>query len=253
VIDAFDLAPVTPIDASAGGITIEIVGGAPPMAPALAAAVERRWAELLADNPRFHNGAILAIESFDPSTNTIRARRDEYRRLAVQPHAPTRVRVLSVTGMIVASDGAGRACVLLGRRSHKTRIYGGLWELAPSGGIDPPGPGVSRLTIDDVRRQLGQELREELGLGLDLAGARPVALSVDGPGDAVDIILRVDTGGAIGALGLGAGPDAWEYSGVRWVALHDAAAFARGRADELIPPTRASLVWLGAAAQEHGS
>ncbi|MEZ6241924.1 MAG: NUDIX domain-containing protein [Phycisphaerales bacterium] len=250
MIDAFELAPVTPIDASAGEVTVEIVGGALAMEASLAEAVERRWAEMLAENPRFHNGAILAIESFDPATNTLRARRDEYRRLAVQPQAPTRVRILSVTGMIVARDDEGRECLLLAQRSHQTRIYGGLWELAPSGGIDAPDDRTSSLTIDDVRRQLDAELREELGLGLDLSRARPVALSVDGPGDAVDIILRLDTGTTIERLGLDDARANWEYTGVRWVALDDAREFARNHSRELIPPTRDVLAWLADPGQE---
>ena len=243
---AFDLAPVTPIDPAAGGLVIEIVGGAPEMGHELARAVERRWAGLLAENPRHHNGAILAIESFDAATNTIRARRDEYKRLATQPQAPTGVRILSVTGMIVADDTEGRACALLARRSHQTRIYGGLWELAPSGGIDPPSDDRTALTIDDARAQLARELREELGLRLDVSAGAPLALSVDAPGSAVDIVLRLDTGTPIDALGLDEMRTGWEYAGVRWMPMGEAGAFAREHADELIPPTRAVLAWIGA-------
>ncbi len=243
--DAFDLAPVTPIDASAGEVKIQIVGGAPEMDTDLADAVERRWQQMLADNPCHHNGAILAIESFDPATNTICARRDEYKRLAVQPQAPTRVRILSVTGMIIAGDASGRACVLLGQRSHKTRIYGGLWEFAPSGGIDPPTDDRDALTLDDARAQLAGELCEELGLTLDVTGARTIALSVDAPGNSVDIILRVDTGATIESIGLDEAAANWEYTGARWVALDDARAFAAEHADELIPPTRDVLAWVG--------
>ncbi len=246
MIDAFDLTPVTPIDASAGQVRVEIVGGTPDMDRELAEAVERRWAELLAENPRHHNGAILAIDGFDPATNTIRARRDEYKRLAVQPSVNTRVRIMSVTGVVVAADAQGRNCALLAQRSHQTRIYGGLWELAPSGGIDPPGDDRDSLTLGDAHAQLADELREELGLALDIAAARPVALSVDAPGNSVDIVLRLDTGASIESLGLDEARSNWEYTGVRWVALEDARAYAAEHEGELIPPTRDVLRWLGA-------
>jgi 8-oxo-dGTP pyrophosphatase MutT (NUDIX family) len=236
VIDARDLAPVTPIE---GEITIVISPAPTDIPPALADATERRWAELLADNPRLHDGSILAIERFDPATNTIRARRDGYKRLAVQPQAPTDVRLLSVTGMITALDERERPCVLLGRRSTQTRLHGGLWELAPAGGIDAPKPGVSTIGADAVRAQLQTELREELGLDLDVSLARPIALVVEGPGCSVDIVMRLDTGVPITALDMNT--DSWEYTGARWVAIEQASEFASRHAAELIPSTHNML------------
>ncbi len=60
-------------------------------------AVEQAWAEIRQSNPRSFNGPILALESFDPEGPTIRVRRDEYRRFAVQPGVPTGVVLLGVS------------------------------------------------------------------------------------------------------------------------------------------------------------
>jgi len=240
VIEARDLAPVTPLGPGAGPVTVTIGPAPPEISPELADATERRWAELLAENPRHFDGPILAIERFDPATNTIHARRDGYKRLAVQPQVETGVRILSVTGFITALDERSRPCVLLAQRSNATRIYGGLWELAPSGGIDPPRSATGLLDLDHVRTQLASELKEELGTEPDVSTAHPIALCVDGPGHSVDVVVRVDTGLPIDAPGVSI-RDSWEYTGVHWLELTEAPAFAREHADELIPSTREML------------
>ncbi len=236
MIDACDLAPVTPINPELAPVRVLISAPPPADSPEICSDIERRWAELHTANPRCFDGPILAIERFDPATNTVHARRDGYKRLAVQPQVETGVRILSVTGVLTALDGRGRACALLAQRSPQTRVFGGLWELAPSGGIDPPG-GATAMELGEIRSQLGKELREELGLELDVSRARPIALCADEAGRSVDIVLRLDTGSAIDALDIGA-DRAWEYTGVRWIELGKASAFAREHADELIPSAR---------------
>ncbi len=238
MIDVRDLAPVTPIT---GDITIAIDDAPPAVTPELGDATERRWAELLAENPRHFDGPILAIESFDPETNTIRARREGYKRLAVQPEVETGVRILSVTGLITALDERGRPCVLLARRSDATRIHGGLWELAPSGGIDPPGNVSSSFSLEDIRAQLASEMREELGLILEEAGAEPIALVADGPGLSVDIVLRMNTNAPITDLSPSI-EQTWEYTALRWVPLGEASSLATRDTGELIPSTRDLLL-----------
>lgn len=233
--DARDLAPVTPVS---GELTIEISDAPSEIPQDIADATEHRWAQLLAKNPRHFDGPILAIESFDPDTNSIRARCEGYKRLAVQPEADTGVRILSVTGFITALDKNNQPCVLIARRSEQTRVHGGLWELAPSGGIDPPGQ-ASSLTLDHVRAQLATEMREELGLELDASVARPVALVVEDAGFSVDIVLRLDTNAPIESLGVNT--DSWEYTGARWIPLDEAVRSAGQSSDELIPSTRNML------------
>lgn len=233
--DARDLAPVTPIS---GELTIEISDAPSEIPPDIADATERRWAQLLEANPRHFDGPILAIESFDPDTNTIHARREGYKRLAVQPEAPTGVRLLSVTGFITALDEHLQPCVLIARRSEQTRVHGGLWELAPSGGIDPPASAPT-LTLEYVRTQLATEMREELGLELDTSSAHSIALVVEDAGFSVDIVMRLHTNAPIESLGINT--DSWEYTDARWIPLDEAPRFAYIHTGELIPSTRNML------------
>lgn len=230
--DARDLAPVTPVS---GELTIEISDAPVDIAPEIAQATERRWAQLLEDNPRHFDGPILAIDSFDPDTNTIRARREGYKRLAVQPEVDTGVRLLSVTGFITALDERHQPCVLIARRSDQTRVHGGLWELAPSGGIDPPA-NTSTLTLEHIRTQLAIEMREEIGLELDVTDAQPIALAVDEPGHSVDIVMRVDTNAPIPSM-LACIDRTWEYTALQWVPLNVPTRYL----DEMIPSSRALL------------
>jgi len=204
------LPPWIPIP-SGRDVTIEI-DPAPPPAPD--GAERERWDALVGENPRHFDAPILAFESYDGLSGVIRARRERYARLALQPGLATGVTILSVTGVITALDERGEPCVLLGRRGASTRVYPGLWELAPSGGIDPVD--ADTLTLHDIRAQFAQEASEELGLDLDPSPARPIALQPDIGGRSVDLVLRLDTGAPIDSLRPGV---SWEIDAHRWVPL----------------------------------
>lgn len=97
-------------------------------------------------NPRLFDGAILAVESIGFSSSngdvTIEAPHDRYQRLAVQPTVNNGVRLLAARGVVSASDVRGVERVFVGQHNARTHVYGGMWELGPSGGIQPPGAGV---------------------------------------------------------------------------------------------------------------
>jgi hypothetical protein len=207
------------------------------------AAVEAEWARMRRDNPRLFDGPVLSVVRMDVGSGIV-CRRDTYRRLVVQPVVPTGVEQLSVTGVIVGPDGSGQEAVLLGRRGRGTRMYGGMWELAPSGGLDPPAPGRAELSMDDLRAQLLRELREEVGgpLACSLADARVAAVLHDAAARSYDLVLRCRAGRAADAHGPA---ERWEYDSVRWLSLAGVAGFDRGHAAEIIPPTRALFRVLG--------
>ncbi|MEL6740035.1 MAG: hypothetical protein AAFP26_05210 [Planctomycetota bacterium] len=219
-------------------------------------AVEAAWDQRRAANPRLFNGPVLAWAS-DPLAfdgRTVRARRDEYRRLAVQPDIATGVMQLSVTGVVIAPDHAGRPYVCLARRAPSTRIYGGLWELAPSGGVDPPPAGDRTLDAADLFAQLMLELTEELGLAIEPDPGTPICVVTDPVAMSADVVIRVDAVRPVEELvaGADASPRAsrWEYDAVRWIAVDEVGAFVRAAGREaVIPPTLdvlEHLGWIGA-------
>lgn len=212
----------TPLDGSGLVFEVESSSGLAAGEPA-DPAVEAAWAALLRENPRHFNGPILAVAGVDAAGGVLRLRRDEYKRLAVQPTVATGVVQLGVTGVLTAHDAAGRAFALLGRRSVSTRVFGGQWELGPSGGVEPPEAGVSSFGVDRVLEALAGEVREEIGLAEGWAGAEAVGLLHDTLGRSVEVVVRVRLARPLAAYaGLGRGVS-WEYEGVLWVAVDDRA------------------------------
>jgi hypothetical protein len=210
-------------------------------APASSQQVSAEWARLRAENPRHYDGPVLGVLSFDVATNQVLCRRDRYERLAVQPRVPTGVRQLAVTGLLMATDASGRPHVLLGRRGEATRIFGGMWEAGPSGGISPPPLNVEQLSEADLKAHLADEIAEEVGL--ETVPGVPVALLRDHTACSDDIVFRCDLGALEQVECLG--PANWEYSQTRWLAVDDVESFDSAEQDQVIAATRALFRVLG--------
>lgn len=216
----FELGPWQALPRS---VPIRIVIDAGPTAetPDERAHTNAAWAAICDRNPRAFNGPILAFVSADPARAEVRVRRDEYRRLAVRPGIETGVVQLGVTGVLVARDHAGAAHALLGLRSHATRVFGGMWEFGPSGGIDPPTIDHRTMDADDIWRVLINEIREEVGLPVDPDPTPPVALLADPAGQSVEVIVPVRLARPveelIAMIDRENSTSRWEYDAVRWI------------------------------------
>ncbi|HHN77440.1 MAG TPA: NUDIX hydrolase [Phycisphaerales bacterium] len=224
----------TPIDRDR--LRVEQADGPTSARPEADLAVEQAWAAIRQSNPRSFNGPILAFESFDPEGPTIRVRRDEYRRYAVQPGVPTGVVLLGVSAVLTTRDPAGRPLVLLGRRNASTRVYRGMWELGPSGGVAPP-PGDRPADVAYLRGALLEEIREEIGgvvaeaVRLDAA---PVGLLHDPAASSVDVVFRARLPGPPAIKP--PTPASWEYDELRWLPADEPGAL--DRLGPVAPPTR---------------
>lgn len=233
------------IDGGRGALRVTITRERP---PAPTAAVEAEWARRVAANPMLHDGPVLSVLGFDAETNAIAARRDTYKRLAVQPRVPTGVRLLAVTAVLRAVDASGASHVLLGRRSRRTRIYGGCWELGPSGGVGLPQPAVEHMGLAELCEHLVEEVREEAGLHVQGPGV-PVAYVRDHVACSDDLVIVLEAG-SLETLQAAAGPANWEYDETRWMPVTDAAAFDT---DETIAATRAIFRAMGWIDSQRGS
>lgn len=206
--------------------------------------VEDVWDHLCAEKPRLFDGPILAFLSEDKGL--IRARRDTYKRLVVQSESKSLIQPpvmqLSVTGVLVARDAQGRPNVFFGKRSEDTRIYGSLWELGPSGGLDPPKPDVRALDEFAVIRQLQVECRDEVGITGVFTSHDVLGLIDDPIAMSTDIVVRLDLQRKVHELI--ASTSNWEYAETRWVPADELLEF--GKAERTIPPT-AQLIPIVAA------
>lgn len=228
------------------GVTPTIVMAATPPRDAPAAGAEdAEWDRLTALNPRLFDGPILSLVSFDPATGRVSCRRETYKRLSVQGAVDTGVVLVAVNAVLIARDARGEEHVLLGRRSPQVRKYGGMWELAPAGGLDPPAGVAATLGPGALRAQLRRELLEEVGLDDALEGATPIAFYRDEAATSFNIVLRVELPTTPAALAAAAGERHWDCDAVMWLARADAPAFDRDRAGHVIDATRALLRFIG--------
>ncbi len=228
-------------------LTIKIEPRPAPLHEAQAAA--RLWNAMRRENPRLFDGHILSVCEIVPSSGAIRSvvvRPGSYAALAVQNpqiagHVETGTDQLSVTAVVLARDESGRERVLLGRRGAGTRIYPSMWELGPSGGIDPPPPGAREVTREVIESQVHAEIREEIDGAFRVRIESVPAMTYDPVARSYDLvaICRADSD----ARRLGASN--WEYEDAAWVPVADVQRFDRENAGSIIAPTRALFRALG--------
>lgn len=216
---------------------------APVRAAAASAEVERVWAGLRRRVPQMFDGPVWAVEDWESESCTLRCRRSSYKPFACGlAGAPVEEWLVAVTGLVVRRDKGGSERALLGRRGGATWLYEGMWELGPSGGVQPRGAGAP--TLEDLRRQLGEELQEEAGVRADCAGAEPVAVCTDPLARSLDVVMRVEVGSGAAADASVVHPRA-EYSEIRWVERGAMARFCVEAPGGVIGPTGAALRALG--------
>lgn len=189
------------------------------------ARVDAAWQDLCVQNPRYFNGDMLVFDRYDPQSGVVLAHVDQYKRHAVRDVANLGDSLLAVTAIVIA-DGF----VLLGRRSHQTHRYGGLWELGPSGGVDVPEAGNS---IDEwaLLEQAQREINEEAGFDTRGVRSRLIALVHDHQVGSSDLAMT---------LTLDQRPTIvtnWEYSETKWVTHDELVDWCHEKPDELIPTT----------------
>lgn len=230
---------VWPIVPGRGALHLVVARGP---APAASDQVAHAWGRMCGQNPRLYDGPVLSVVTFDPDRNELTCRRDSYQRLAVQPSIATGVRQLSVTGVLTARDASGRRWVLLGRRGESTRIFPGMWEIGPSGGLPPPALNVESLGEVDLLRHLSDEVVEEVGL--DVTSGRVAALVRDHGAHSDDVVIECDLGSFEQACDL-AQPANWEYSETMWLPVDSVGPFDTANEGSIISATRALFRTLG--------
>ncbi len=153
--------------------------------------VDNIWANAQAGRAKpLFNGQVFSV--LEIGDDEIRGRFVEYKYFIAQRRRAElfpalQIRPLAITGILRAP---GR--IVFGRRAAGVTQEPGLWELLPSGGLDPGcRQGDGRL---DVERQLLQELKEEIGLeAAAISKIRPFCIVEDLEQHVFDIAAELTT------------------------------------------------------------
>lgn len=220
---------------------VEVEPGPLPIAPETESRIEGAWSRLVAANRRLFDGPILSLARFEPESGRVVCRPDRYKRLTVEGEISTGVILVAVNAAVTACDRAGREHLLLGRRSENTRMYQGMWEMIPAGGLEPPPAGTARVPHESLLRQLAVELREEAGLNTPLEKATPIAFYRDEVACSFNIVFSARLSVPIEEVPLT--DRDWDCDAVWWLGRDEAGAFLEGM--PVIAPSRALLRMLG--------
>jgi len=190
--------------------------------------IDARWEQRCAENPALHDGClthVIGVHRNGYGGAVLHIADCAYRYHAVQDDAfDLGVRPLGVKGFTMR-DGR----VLLGRRASWVNAYGGQWEFAPGGVVEP-----NRQPAEVV----SNELREETGLAT-MGPPMPIAMLFDDVLRCWEMVFRIDAGK--GALDLSSD----EYDDARWCGADDLPA-------ELTPVARQMAALLGAQMKTPG-
>jgi len=153
------------------------------------AVVDNLWAEAQEEQPgTLSDGSIFNVINIDGPTIrghfiaykvffALRRQPEFFPNLCVKP--------LAVTGVSHCADG-----IVFGRRSDHVAQDSGLWEFAPSGGLDYSSRRSDGIV--DFRNQLAREFTEETGLQSELISkVRPWCVVGDASNDVFDIVAHL--------------------------------------------------------------
>jgi 8-oxo-dGTP pyrophosphatase MutT (NUDIX family) len=212
---------------------VTLGAAAPTIGPDIEARVNEIWQrEKQLRSHELYNGRLFSVDHCD--SKTIVGWISEYRYFLAQRrepslHAALKIKPLAVTGILSCPDG-----VLFGRRSGRSEMDAGCWELVPSGGVDEAAVGPAGQV--SLERCILIELEEETGIGASelSANSRAVALVEDSQSHVTDVGIMLATACSaaqiqrrFAALGNR------EYSELEIVAPAEVRAFRRNRGDSL--------------------
>jgi hypothetical protein len=240
----------------AADVAVRVGRVMPTLSPATELAVERLWQAAsrrvaVGGAGLLFNGRVFSADTITP--HLVTGHLTEFRRIVAQMERPglfadppikpedkPLVRPLAVCGVLRCADG-----VVVGQR-HPAAIYqAGMWQLPPAGSVDASAVGDDGVV--DLRRQLLDELQEELGLSPGTVGEpRPLCI-VEHPGSHVsDLGLALTTSLTAEAVLAAhrAGGNA-EYHELRVVPEARLAAFLAEAGKILVPPAREFLIRAG--------
>lgn len=232
--------PLDPADART--LDVEVAGR-----HAADPATDAAWASLRQGNPTLFDGPIILVEPPSASTAKLRGRHATYSHVATTSLTRHHARSLGVKALTLARDRSGTEHALVGLRASSTRIYPGLWELAPAGSVVPPSADATAISLPVMIDALRQEALEEIGIDLATAECTPIALVDDDVASSLDVLFRCVLSPApkLPRRSCAVALDAIaEYAATEWVPVDRLADWTNRSPDAIAPPTAAIVAWI---------
>ena len=227
-----------------GPINLVAVPTAKTLTSAQDQAVARIWEKKLGERTTaLFNGSLLNYVAHERrlGTTEITGQFVEYRHFVAQRTDPSLnlgIRPVAVSGITIFSDN-GEERVIFARRAMNMLQYPGLFELAPSGGLDReclrPDGSI------DFRAKVLDELAEETGLTSNcVRGADAFALIYDANEKVYDICCRIEVDVDKPMLET-AFAASIEYSELKTLPVAELVAFARDHETSIVPGSLALI------------
>lgn len=220
--------------------SIEVMVDVPNLGADLNQRIQDIWdAEQANRGGLLFDGKLFSVDHV--SENQITGRFVPYRSLIAQRVDPSlfealKVRPLAVSGLLRCASG-----IVFGLRGDGLTQDGGLWELAPSGGVD--GDSINGDGYVDLTRQIGVELSEELGLSLSqVTNVKPFCLIEDTDSHVFDVGLELCTD--LGETDVRAAYEnkaSDEYEALNFVREDEVADFVDRQDKDVLPVSRLLL------------
>lgn len=192
--------------------------------------IDELWEKAcLGSNGRMFNGQIFSAVQIEK--DSISGVFIDYKLFAAQLQEPKLASILPIMPVAVSGMTTSGDFILIGKRSPFVTQFKGLWELVPSGGIDPDsvvGSGV------DLKSFILKELGEESGFLLtDVESVDPLILikSQIPPHIELCVAIHLKQEAAMQPV-----PNtAWEYDACQWVSIPELAKTMKTNRDEFVP------------------
>lgn len=194
--------------------------------------IEDIWArEYEIRKGQLYNGKLLSFVALE--NERVLGRFVDYKYYLVQTKEPSLKAVLRIEPISISGICTAKNKVLVGQRSDSVTQYPGLFELVPSGGIEPSSLIVDRV---DLTKQFYNELLDEAGIGKKLVKKiTPFAFVHDLRKESYEICANIHL--AHEALNASEPPPA-EYSKLLWMTKDQLQQFISENEDKFVPFSR---------------
>ncbi len=182
------------------------------------------------------NGRLLSMVELTP--NLMVGEFVEYKHYLAQKRRPALEPFLHIKPVGVSGRTHVGDYFLFGKRSQNVLLDKGMFELVPSGGVDPQSQVGDRIAIE---KQIEIELYEETGIDPALIERiKPLALMIESDAFIYEVCLDITLKKEALEIPLGHNK---EYDELLWIERQEIPKFKQEHLGEIVPASLRILLW----------